>query len=356
MHPATVGAQWLVRTGHCRLMTLTASIQTIALALNLEGDAQAASAPAWIQLTPAGPDVAGRDGRAWTLPNPEAVVAAFKNNGADLPVDFEHATQVKGAKGEPAPAIGWIKELEVRHDENGGAIWGRVEWNEVGQQAIASKGYRYVSPVFTFKKAAGDILKMVSAGLTNQPNLQLAALNSEGDQEEPAMNKAILEALGLPEDASEADALTAINKIKADETTARNRADAPDSTKFVPRADYDLALNKLQTFEDADKTRQEEAINAAVDGAVEAGKIAPVSRDYHIAACRDEGGLERFQKMVDASPEIAGKTGLDAGDPKAKNKTTLSDEEVAACRALGMSAEDFAAAKADENTTENIGE
>ncbi len=337
-------------------MTLTTSIQTIALALNLEGDAQAASAPAWIQLTPAGPDVAGRDGRAWTLPNPEAVVAAFKNNGADLPVDFEHATQVKGAKGEPAPAIGWIKELEVRRNGDGGAIWGRVEWNEVGQQAIASKGYRYVSPVFTFKKAAGVILKMVSAGLTNQPNLQLAALNSEGDQEEPAMNKAILEALGLPEGASEADALTAINKIKADETTARNRADAPDSTKFVPRADYDLALNKLQSFEDADKTRQEDAINTAVDAAVEAGKIAPASRDYHIAACRDEGGLERFQKMVDASPEIAGKTGLDAGDPKTKNKTTLSDEEMAACRALGMSATDFAAAKADENTTENTGE
>jgi phage I-like protein len=276
------------------------------------------------------------------------VVAAFKSNGADLPVDFEHATQVKGAVGEPAPAIGWIKELEAR----GGAIWGRVEWNEIGQQAIASKGYRYVSPVFTFKKAAGDILKMVSAGLTNQPNLQLAALNSEGDQEETAMNKAILEALGLPEDASETDALTAINKIKADEATARNRADAPDSTKFVPRADYDLAQNKLRSFEDADKTRQEEAINAAVDTAVEAGKVAPASRDYHIAACRDEGGLERFQKMVAASPEIAGKTGLDAGDPKAKNKTALSDEEVAACRALGMTAEDFVAAKADENTEE----
>lgn len=329
-------------------MTLTTSIQTIALALNLEGDAQAASAPAWIQLTPAGPDITGRDGRAWTLANPDAVVAAFNSNGADLPVDFEHATQVKGAQGEPAPAIGWIKELEVRNS----AIWGRVEWNEIGQQAVASKGYRYVSPVFTFKKAAGDILKMVSAGLTNQPNLQLAALNSEGDQEEPAMNKAILEALGLSDDASEADALTAINKIQSDEATARNRADAPDSTKFVPRADYDLALNKLSSFESADKTRQEEAINTAVDAAVEAGKVAPASRDYHVAACRDEGGLERFQKMVDASPEIAGKTGLDAGNPKAPNKATLSDEEQAACRALGMSETDFAAAKAAETSKE----
>ncbi len=322
-------------------MTVNTSIQTIALALNASGDA----VPDWIQLTPAGPDIEGRDGRKWVLPNPEEVVAAFKRNAADLPVDFEHATQVKGAKGEPAPAIGWIKDLEVRS----GAIWGRVEWNEVGQQAIASKGYRYVSPVFTFKKAAGDILKMISAGLTNQPNLQLAALNTEGDQEEPAMNKAILEALGLSEGASETDALTAINKLKSDEATARNRADNPDASKFVPRADHELALNKIKTFEEAEAEREGEAINAAVDAAIEAGKIAPASRDYHIAACRDEGGLERFQKMVEASPEIAAKSGLDGKEAKAQNKTALTDEERATCRALGMSEEDFISAKTDEN-------
>ncbi len=316
-------------------------MQTIALALNASGDA----VPDWIQLTPAGPDIEGRDGRKWVLPNPEEVVAAFRRNAADLPVDFEHATQVKGAKGEAAPAVGWIKDLEARS----GAIWGRVEWNEVGQQAIASKGYRYISPVFTFKKAAGDILKMLSAGLTNQPNLQLAALNTEGDQEEPAMNKAILEALGLSEGASETDALTAINKLKSDEATARNRAEHPDTSKFVPRADHDLALNKIKKFEEAETERENEAINAAVDAAIEAGKIAPASRDYHVAACRDEGGLERFQKLVEASPEIAAKSDLDGKTVETQNKTALTDEELATCRALGMSEEDFAAAKADEN-------
>ena len=322
-------------------MTVNTSVQTIALALNASGDA----VPDWIQLTPAGPDIEGRDGRKWVLPNPEEVVAAFKRNAADLPVDFEHATQVKGPKGEAAPAIGWIKDLEVRS----GAIWGRVEWNEIGRQAIASKGYRYISPVFTFKKAAGDILKMLSAGLTNQPNLQLAALNTEGDQEEPAMNKAILEALGLSEGASETDALTAINKLKSDEATARNRAENPDASKFVPRADHDLALNRIKKFEDAEAEREDEAINTAVDAAIEAGKIAPASRDYHVAACRDEGGLERFQKMVEASPEIAAKSDLDGKKVEAQNKTALTDEELATCRALGMTEEDFAAAKADEN-------
>lgn len=319
-------------------MTLTNLAHISALALNAEGDL----APDWIQLIPAGPQVSGRDGRNWLMPDPHAIVSAFRESGTDLPVDFEHSTQVKGSKGDPAPAIGWIKDMEVRNGE----IWARVEWNEAGRTAIASKGYRYVSPVFKFTKAAKTITRMVSAGLTNQPNLQLAALNSEGDQEDNAMNKAILEALGLPEDASETDALTAINKMKSDTELATNRADNPDSTKFVPRADYDLAMNKVKTFQKAEEEREDEAINSAVDAAIEAGKIAPASRDYHIAACRTEGGLENFQKLVDASPVLAGDSGLDGKDATAKNKTALTDEETAACRALGLTAEEFLAQKA----------
>ena len=324
-------------------MKLTNSTQTIALALNAEGEA----VPAWIQLTPSGPNIEGRDGRKWSLKNPEAVVAAFSENGADLPVDFEHATQLKGAKGEAAPAVGWIKALEVRN----GAIWGQVEWGEEGQRAIASRGYRYVSPVFTYTKTGAEIIKMLSAGLTNQPNLQLAALNSEengGADEEPAMNKAILEALGLPGAASDLDVLQAINTLKTNEQTALNRAETPDPEKFVPRADYDLAMNKVKGFEKSEADRYEEAINIAVDAAIEAGKIAPASRDYHVAACQEDGGLDRFTKMVEASPVIAGKSELDGKDPTAKNKTALSDEELAVCRALDMSPEDFAAAKAAE--------
>ncbi len=122
------------------------------------------------------------------MTDPDAVVAAFRENGADLPVDFEHATQVKGEKGEAALAIGWIKDLANRD----GAIWGQVAWNAEGQRAVASKGYRYVSPVFNFTRTAGNITKMVSAGLTNQPNLQLAALNKQGEPEDHPMDKAAL--------------------------------------------------------------------------------------------------------------------------------------------------------------------
>lgn len=315
--------------------------QATAIALNT----QSGDVPEWIQLTPEGTDVSGRDGRVWKMVNPEDVVTAFNNFGGDLPVDFEHATQVKGDRGEAAPAVGWIKELEARK----GAIWGRVDWNDEGRNAIASKGYRYVSPVFNFGKATKNITRMVSAGLTNLPNLQLAALNNEGGhQEEKAMDKAILEALGLKEGASDGDVLTAINKLKSDESIARNRAEQPDAAKFVPIADYQLATNKLKTFETAAAALQETAINSAVDDAIENGKIAPASRDYHVAACKEEGGLDRFKAMVDASPEIAGKSGVEGKDKAALNKTALSDEELAVCRQMNMDPKDFAEAKAAE--------
>ena len=91
---------------------------------------------------------------------------------------------------------------------------------------------------------------------------------------------------------------------------------------------------------------REAEITAAIDGATAAGKIAPASRDYHLASCRAEGGLDRFRAMIAASPVIAGGTA-----PKAQatpGKAGLSDEELAVCRHLGMTPDAFAAAKAAE--------
>lgn len=322
-------------------MTQTNSIQTLALALNSTGN----EAPDWIQLTPAGPTLEGRDGRTWKMDDAdaEAVVAAFAAHGQDLPVDFEHSTQEKGAKGEPAPAVGWITELEARNS----ALWGKVDWLDAGREAVASRAYRYASPVFNFGRATKAVSKVLSVGLTNQPNFQLTALNREGAQEDCTMDKDALEALGLKEGASDSDILTAINKLKSDEQEARNRAETPDTSKFVPKADYDLAMNRIRSFEGEAEKRANAEITAAVDAAVEAGKIAPSSRDYHTAACRSEGGLANFQAMVEASPVIAAKTDLDNRDPD-KGATALSSEEIAACRALGMSETEFAKAKAEE--------
>lgn len=313
-------------------------IELTGLALNVEGSA----APQWVQLVPAGPVVAGRDGRRWRMEDPARIVAAFATNGAELPVDFEHATQLKGGRGERADAAGWIEALEAR----AGSIWGRIAWNAEGSAAVASRAYRYLSPVFRFDAATGAILAMVSAGLTNNPNLHLAALNAAQQETPETMDKVVLEALGLKPEATAAEAVVAIGALTAARDTALNAAQHPDPEKFVPKADHQLALNRIGEFETEAKTRAEAEIVAAVDAAVAAGKIAPASKEYHLASCRAEGGLARFRGMVAAAPAIAAATGAsDRKDPPA-GKDGLTAEELAMCRAFDMDPKDFAAAKA----------
>ena len=310
--------------------------------------------PLYVELLPAsesGEWIAGRDGRKWKLSSPAAVQDRFAERDMDLPIDIEHATEIKGAEGEPAPAMAWIKSLQIRE---GGSIWGLVEWNHEGEWLVESKQYRYLSPVFTYDKESGEILELLSAGLTNQPNLKLTALNRAQNQpegnEDMALSKAMCQALGIAEDADEATALTAIEQLKTDKETALNRAESPSLEKFVPRADYDAAMNRAttaeQTLADRDQADQDTKIEIAVNAAIEAGKIAPSSKEYHIAACRAEGGLEQFEQFVESAPVIADPAGLDGNPPNAG--VALNAEEKQAADLMGISHEEFAKAKKEE--------
>lgn len=104
-------------------------------------------------------------------------------------------------------------------------------------------------------------------------------------------------------------------------------------------------MNRIATFEAGEKTAREAEIVAAVDAAVAAGKIAPASKDYHLASCRAEGGLDRFRNMIAAAPAITAASGADRKDPPAGHAAGLNAEELAMCRAFNMTPEDFAKTK-----------
>ncbi|MBL4557983.1 MAG: hypothetical protein JKP98_15465 [Rhodobacteraceae bacterium] len=154
--------------------------------LDAASGAEGAAAPDWVTLLPAGPDIAGRSGRRFQLPREaaEAVVAAFRTNGADLPVDLEHSTEIKGPKGEAAPAVGWIKELRVT---GAGAVEGRVDWTGAGRGLLAERADRYLSPSVLFDRASRTIRRLVSAGLTNKPDFRMPALAREDGADGRAM-------------------------------------------------------------------------------------------------------------------------------------------------------------------------
>lgn len=321
------------------IQTRSDTLPLVGIALNFQG----AGAPDWVQLLPAGPDVTGRDGRAWRMPDAATIAARF--DAAKLPqIDVEHASQVAAPEGRPAPAVGWITQLEARN----GQLWGRVDWTAEGAALVAGKGYRYLSPVFTYSASTNEIGRIVSAGLTNTPNLELAALNAAQPKETIDMvDPTILEALGLTPTASAAEAVLAVNRLKEENRVALNRAQTPDPEKFVPKADLQLALNRISTFEAKDRERAEAEIVAAVDEAVVAGKVAPASKEFHLAACRTEGGLARFRDFVKSAPVIAG--GASLADKQPAQSAIYSAEQLAVCRQLDMDPADVFGAKKEAN-------
>jgi hypothetical protein len=131
--------------------------------------------PRWIDLIPAG-TFTGRDGRGpYKNEHPETLIAATRAEGltAGLPIDFDHATDLGASLGLPAPAAGWIRDFRIVN----GVIQGWVEWTAQGAKAVASKAYRYISPVFAYDNS-GNIQQILRAALTNNPNLHLTALAS----------------------------------------------------------------------------------------------------------------------------------------------------------------------------------
>ncbi len=330
--------------------------KTLKIALNIRLP-EDGTLPGWVELIPAGDLVVGRDGRKWINPTPDQVVTAFDSNGADLPIDWEHATEKKAPQGEPAPAAGWIKEMEVRD----GAIWGRIEWTDKGTDDVENKRYRYLSPVFVFTRQERRIVRLTSAGLTNQPNLHLTALNSESlisellNQEETQIKekgmdllKAICQALGLTDGTTDEQALAKVKDLKGDLATAQNRAETPSLEKFVPRGDYDAvttrATNAEQKLKEQETKTLGDEIDTAINQALTDGKITPASKDYHTAQCRTEGGLDRFKEFAKAAPAMAQDTDLKDKDLN-QNKGSLTTEDKAVCQQLGIPEDEYLKSK-----------
>ncbi|GAB7078758.1 phage protease [Megalodesulfovibrio paquesii] len=316
--------------------------------------------PAEIQLLPAGPAIVGRDGRRFVLPSAQAVVDAFAARGRPAPIDRDHVGE------EPlqeAPAAGWITSLRVADD---GTVWGAVDWTPRGGRQVADREYRWISPVLLHDRD-GVILDIAGAGLTNNPNLPLRALNARGatSQEDPMATQqqqppatapapvpsvpggspvspdiaAITAALGLPATAGPQEVVTAINSIKV--------SAMPDLTRYVPRADYDAAAQRAANAEaklaGIEQQAKDTAIEAAIGEALKAGKIVPATADFYRASCRQDGGLEAFRAFCAVAPAI-GTPSAATGAPPEGAAPTLDAPARAVCAALGIAEADYAKA------------
>ncbi|MDR0376512.1 MAG: phage protease [Spirochaetaceae bacterium] len=314
------------------------------LSLNFESGAL----PSSLELIPAGTLIRGRDGREWKKSDPKKIVLNSAARLSKLVIDENHATDLSAPKGGASPAMGWMTNLRTGA---GGSIRADVEWTKRGGEAVLNKEYSFISPVFLHDDR-GEITVVLRAALTNSPNLNLPALNSERLDKtitEVRMNKELLAALGLGETATEAEALAAVKALNAAKPQAKLQTDASavDLAAYAPRAD----LNAMETRALAAEKQLAELnaaallrdAEAAVEDAIKNRKIAPASREEYLALCATQAGLESFKKIMTASPAIIGaETQAPEGTPPdAGNSAVLNAEETALAKALGYTAEEF---------------
>lgn len=290
-------------------------------------DTSNGNAPDWVHLFPLGA-MDERDGRRFTLSDPQSLVATFCKSGVDLPIDYEHQSD-KPSSG-PVPAAGWIKELQVRPD----GLWGRVEWTATASEMIGKKEYRYISPSF-LHLTSGEVVRVKRAGLVHKPNLHLNALASEETNmtdkptDSTEMMRKLTSLLGLPDTATSDDILTAFEG-------ALNAKAYP--SKYVP---IEAVAEMMRDRNTTSATMSEMIVNQKVSDALKAGFITPAMKGWATALCAQDP--TSFDSFIDSAAPAYGplfKPSVFAGRrPPSSDVTRIEGETQAAiCAQLGLPA------------------
>lgn len=352
----------------------------------------ALQAKAQIQLLPAG-EFQGRDGRpgkglTWKLSDEKGRALAARLNERHATVrfnlDYEHQAMLAEENGKPAPASAWATKFEWRDGQGLFAV--DVQWTANAKQMIEAGEYAYLSPVIVYDKRSGEITDVINAALTNIPCLDISPVVQErverlnarfSTPEIDSMNailKALLEGLGLPatdatteaqataalaslktarsdltallkslgvaETTDAATATTTIATLKAKADKPGEGAGQPDPTKWVSMDNFNQ-LN-AQVVALSAKTVDRE-VDELIEKATAEGKCAGVVADvWRGIGKADIAQLRSLIEKTPANPALAGQrqsdktklAGNDGGD-------TLTDDEVAVCKATGISREEF---------------
>ena len=354
---------------------------TLALDASLNNDG-------WCQLLPAGffSAVDGRpldvDGGKWFI---DAAIAqrlidtaqALKN---DLVLDYEHQTLNADQNGKPAPAAGWIKDMQWRdgsdsQSADAAGLWIKVEWTATARDYIKNGEYRYLSAVFPYDKTTGTPLMIHSAALVNRPGLdglQVASLSAavthtsnysphqNSNQETFVMNETLrklLAKLGIQvvdgEELTEAQstaALSALNLLSTKaasveglntEVAALKISTSVDLSAYVPAATYNALVTQTAVLK-ADSAKN--TAKQLIDEAQQCGKVMAAELDY-LTAFADQQGIVKLKALLDSRPMVAALKGQQTSETKVPKDTddlaVLSAAEQNICAATGVSEADY---------------
>lgn len=314
-------------------------------------------APAWIRLLPWGEIPLGDGREPFFLDHDAAenILTAFAGRGNDMVVDYEHRTM----SGDEAPAAGWIKELKIAVE----GLWARVDWTDRARQYIENREYRYFSPVVELGE--GRVVQdLLHVGLTNFPAIanlpplilrQGAGKSDMGNERQgEAMIEKLRGSLGLGAEAGEVEVLAALENYRSVMALVQELGQelGLDEANVSTVKGAVLALKSGQdrlTAIDAELTalrqeRQQEKAAAAVETAIQAGKVSPAQRDWALKYAGSDP--EGFAAFVAAAPKVVPVT--EPGEPAKPAGQGVTPEEMQMCRAMGLDPEKFKATRQAE--------
>lgn len=144
------------------------AIKVAALAFEISS-----TVPGEAHLLPVGPfraaDGRPEDCEAWQLDAEIAanVIQRLRDRKNDTLIDYEHQSLRSEWNGQPVIAAGWFHDMQWRDGKGLYAIG--VDWTATAKQRIADKECRYISAVFYYYSATGEVLDVISVALTNTP-------------------------------------------------------------------------------------------------------------------------------------------------------------------------------------------
>lgn len=346
----------------------------------------AGQAPEWVHLTPAG-TFSGVDGRGpYRVEDAQAIITSSMAAGK-LAIDENHAIDKAAPEGRPAPARGWIVEMEARAD----GIWGRVQWTGAGKSLVDDQAYRGFSPVFVSEKGTGKVLRILRGALTNDPNLTLTTLhNRENDMDFLAK---LRQALGLKDDAAEDAVLTTVTShaavaaaqgklveaagLKAGASADELVAHLQTRVKLEPKLDAVKTALKAAGVDFDQASAEQISAHVRAGGAGDAElRQTVISLQSQLTTLQSEGAKERATTFVDAAiaagkpikplrdhyitrhqkdaaaveTEINALISIHGGaikPPKPAEGGALEADELATCELMGLDPKLYAASKAD---------
>lgn len=217
---------------------------------------------------------------------------------------------------------------------------------------ITRREYRYLSPVLKCRKADRRILMLKGAGLVHSPALHLTELAEEEDMPDTSFAPRVAEALGLAPEASEAELLAFLARVRAlmlriaDSTTSGNelaQMDAPPASQ--PRAADHVSIETLQAVlterNEALEQMRASHVKARVDDAFARGYLSPALREWATDLCAtDEASFDRFlEKSIPHFKHIVTPQPSRASPPPwaARSRPeTFPEAEAAICEQLGL--------------------